>query len=347
MKKSIIVSILIILSFVIVTFSSGLGGSSSDPLVTENEANDILGKEIDRFIDKKLENIEPDLETAIAMSISDDVSKQNKVSYVLNDSFKLFTGDKITLRSGTVKIVGTGSLIDVTSGVEVKNPSKLDYNKTYIVAENSSFTITVTSLSSKINTNVTYSNPYTIQYEGYADALSYLGLFQGTTYGYELDRPATRTESIIMLIRILGEETAALAYEGSHPFTDVPSWADSYVAYAYEKGYTKGMSATLFGANNMVRDFEYYTFLLRSLKYEDNVDFKWDKSYEKAIELNIIDQKFHDSSKANFFRDQIAYASFNTLGIKIKGIEQTLVGFLSANGTVNLEDYEHSKTLIK
>ena len=67
-----------------------------------------------------------------------------------------------------------------------------------------------------------------------------MGLFLGTDHGYELDRAATRVEGVVMLIRMLGEEEAALAYTGAQPFRDVPEWASKYVAYAYGMGYTKG-----------------------------------------------------------------------------------------------------------
>ena len=40
-----------------------------------------------------------------------------------------------------------------------------------------------------------------------ADALNQMGLFKGTTSGYELDRAPTRGEAAAMLVRLLGKET--------------------------------------------------------------------------------------------------------------------------------------------
>ena len=34
-----------------------------------------------------------------------------------------------------------------------------------------------------------------------------------------------------MFLRLLGEESDALAFNGTHPFTDVPGWLSPYVAY--------------------------------------------------------------------------------------------------------------------
>ena len=74
-----------------------------------------------------------------------------------------------------------------------------------------------------------------------AETLHALGLFRGTGEDengvpiYALEKTATRAEALVMLIRLLGEEDAALSSLAAHPFTDVPAWADRYVAYAYEK----------------------------------------------------------------------------------------------------------------
>lgn len=55
-----------------------------------------------------------------------------------------------------------------------------------------------------------------------------MGLFQGsgTAYGsgYDLERVPTRIEGLVLFLRLIGEEKAALAYGGENPFTDVPAW---------------------------------------------------------------------------------------------------------------------------
>ena len=68
-----------------------------------------------------------------------------------------------------------------------------------------------------------------------ADVLNTLGLFKGTENGYELDKPLTRMEALIMLIRLSGKELDALysMKEYEMPFTDAPDWekADKYLGY--------------------------------------------------------------------------------------------------------------------
>ena len=72
-----------------------------------------------------------------------------------------------------------------------------------------------------------------------------------------------------MVIRLLGKGAEAAAYPKTHPFTDVPNWADSYVSYAYDKGITKGVSRTRFGTADKMGAAGYLTFMLRILGYKD------------------------------------------------------------------------------
>ena len=71
-----------------------------------------------------------------------------------------------------------------------------------------------------------------------ADALHEMGLFQGTSTGYDLDRAPTRAEASAMLVRLLGQEEAAQALTYTAPFTDVLDWAKPYVQYLYCLLYT-------------------------------------------------------------------------------------------------------------
>ncbi|WP_457848533.1 hypothetical protein, partial [Staphylococcus aureus] len=71
-----------------------------------------------------------------------------------------------------------------------------------------------------------------IDYNALAAALAELGLFRGTgtAYGsgYDLEVAPTRVVGLVMFLRLIGEESAALAYTGDNPFTDTPAWCDRY-----------------------------------------------------------------------------------------------------------------------
>ncbi len=122
-----------------------------------------------------------------------------------------------------------------------------------------------------------------------ATALDSLGLFEGTDNGYELDKNLTRAEMTVLFLRLTGEESVALSERKPHPFTDVPSWANNYIGYAYQKGYVNGISAYEFGSNTKATSEMFYTLILRWLGYTDgeNGDFIWSFPHELAFDAGI------------------------------------------------------------
>lgn len=119
----------------------------------------------------------------------------------------------------------------------------------------------------------TIDNRYPGDTEAQAQMLYDLGLFRGTEKGFELEKPMTRAEAAAMLTRFLGAEQTALAGKWTHPFTDVPQWADKYVGWLYESGLTKGVSATQYGAAKHITCDQYCTFLARVARGEDAYQF--------------------------------------------------------------------------
>lgn len=184
--------------------------------------------------------------------------------------------------------------------------------------------------------------------ETQAMALKRLKLFKGVSdTNFELDRAPSRVEAIIMLIRVLGDEPEALNGNWSHPFTDVASWADKYVGYAYEKGLTKGVSATKFGKDNANSDM-YLTFMLRALGYNDLAgDFAWNEPDALAKSVGILPSGVDTS---NFLRADVVLVSWTALEAKLK--EESLTGSrtlsenLMAAGVLTSEDYRAAKMIV-
>lgn len=69
------------------------------------------------------------------------------------------------------------------------------------------------------------SNISAATHEENAIKLKSLGLFMGTDKGFELERAPTRTEALVLLLRLLGKENEAMMSSCAHPFNDVPTWA--------------------------------------------------------------------------------------------------------------------------
>lgn len=169
---------------------------------------------------------------------------------------------------------------------------------------------------------------YTPKYTAAAETLYEFGLFKGVgkdasgNPNFALEQKATRLQGLVMLLRLLGKEEAALAYTGSNPFTDVPDWGKPYVGYAYENKLTKGTSATTFTPDGELLGKAYLTFVLRALGYDDAAgDFTYNDALTKAKELSLITG---DAYNGAIYRDDCAYVSLKALTTVMKGGEQTL-----------------------
>ena len=169
-----------------------------------------------------------------------------------------------------------------------------------------------------------------------ADLLNSYGLFRGTDKGYELERPGNRVEALVMLVRLLGEEDAALAGTSPrHPFDDVPAWADNYVSYAYQKGYTNGVSITKYGSTNIASAAMYITFVLRALGYDDSRDdFNWRAPWDTLSERIGVTQGEY-SEESEFTRGDMCIVSVYALNTRLKNQNMTLFTKLKTNGAIS------------
>lgn len=173
-----------------------------------------------------------------------------------------------------------------------------------------------------------------------AERLRGLGLFKGVSEtDFALDRAPTRTEALIMLVRVLGKENEALAKGGKHPFTDVPAWADKYVGYAYENKLTNGMSATKFGSNTAASIEMYLTFMLRAMGYSDTngLDFTYSNPFECAKSAGLLAGA---PDRESFLRADVVLVSYAALGNPSKGVTQTLGNKLVELGAYTKEVFE-------
>lgn len=175
--------------------------------------------------------------------------------------------------------------------------------------------------------------------ETLAEDLKQLGLFKGVSdTDFALGRAPDRTEALVMLIRILGKESEAMNGNWTHPFTDVPRWADKYVGYAYQTGLTSGVSETLFGGSTTASAYMYLTFVLRALGYTDSngLDFTWNNPYELATKIGILPE---GTDTADFWRADAVRVSYAALPVKLKGSDKTLYEKLVESGVFTLEQY--------
>ena len=168
--------------------------------------------------------------------------------------------------------------------------------------------------------------------------LERLGLFLGVGEDgngftdFDLDRAPSREEAVTMLVRALGKGAEAAGMEKTHPFTDVPAWADGYVSYAYAQGLTKGISDTAFGAGETATGAMYVTFMLRALNYVDGADFTWDDPWALAEDCGILPQRV---DRETFLRADAVDVTAAALSAQLKGTDTTLAQKLIAEGAVS------------
>ena len=184
-----------------------------------------------------------------------------------------------------------------------------------------------------------------VSVEEIAGALKTLGLFRGVSdTEFDLDRAPTRVEAVVMLVRLLGAETAAAELHYSHPFTDVPDWADPYIGYAYHKGYVKGISADTFGTD-AVTGAMYFTFVLRSLGYTEGADgdFTWDEPFAAAADAGIADETL---SVDAFTRGDVVKISWYALHATKKDSDVTLAKELTDAGAITEKAMARADTVL-
>ena len=93
--------------------------------------------------------------------------------------------------------------------------------------------------------------------------LQAVGIMSGDDKGnFNPDQKVTRTEMAVIMCNLLG-----LTVGGSHPFTDVPSWANGYVAACYNNGIIAGYSATKYGGNDSVTAVQASLMIMKALGY--------------------------------------------------------------------------------
>ncbi len=174
-------------------------------------------------------------------------------------------------------------------------------------------------------------------FDSSAKELKTLGLFQGTSAGFELDRAPTRSEAAVMLVRLLGKENEAKTQYTSgtisNPFTDLPDWAKPYISWLYANNLAKGVSDTVFGANGQCTAKMYCTFVLRALGYNDSEgDFTFDQSEDLAEYLGIYDS---DMVEDTFLRDHAVAISYRALAASLNGTDTSLLEKLVKDGAVS------------
>ena len=132
---------------------------------------------------------------------------------------------------------------------------------------------------------------------------------------FEPEKNVTRNEMAVIMSKLMLGTYAADSYVGSHPFTDVPTWADKYVAACYSAGIIAGRSETTYDGTATVTAVEAAAMMLRALGYEDlsKGAAQWDQPVAaKANQINLF-EGMSGASNAPMNRNSVAQLALNTL----------------------------------
>ncbi|WP_455582472.1 S-layer homology domain-containing protein [Dysosmobacter sp.] len=266
------------------------------------------------------------------------------------------TGSNVLVLAGGMEVsFPAGTVVDVTTGSAVPSGTALSVNHRYMVAEDTSALFTVTSKTAVVDYQGSYAFSLSdaVDYNAMAGALKTMHLFKGsfTGYGdgYDLEVAPTRLQALIMFIRVLGEEEAALAYIGSTPFQDIAagSQAEKYVGYAYSKGYTNGYSATAFRPSQAIPVNQYVEFVLRALGYSSAANQTVSDALIRAQECGVLTAEEQAVlQNGTFLRADLVYISYRALDASLSGSGETLRDNLLARGIFTRAEAQNAADMV-
>ncbi len=388
MKYRRVIAALLVAATLFTGATALAAGTAADPLVTKGHLKEVFDQPLENYVNTALEGIRASLQAKTdGMKAVADQYAREKVAQAYADSLSeavlarvqelmqgtaqttltkgmtqrtLKKGDQITgpagasvlFVSGMGKIIGpAGSeILNITAAGTRQPGADIRAGILYMMVADNGSGIQVTSDSAVVLVKDGARAGYEPRYTAYADALKTLGLFRGSNLGYELERAPSRTEALIMLIRLLGEESAALSGDAVTPFNDLTIWAEGkqYVAYGYRMRYTNGTGATTFSPNMAGTLEQYLTFVLRALGYQDGTDFVWNTtSRDLAVSLGILTaDELTAVQRDGFKRDHVALISYRALACPLRDGSGTLGDRLVASGVLTWDLLEEAVRMV-
>ena len=121
------------------------------------------------------------------------------------------------------------------------------------------------------------------------EVLEAVGIMIGDENGnFNPDQNVTRNEMAVVMANLMEYNVAT--YKDTSPFTDVPSWAEPYVAACWTNGITAGYSDTIYGGSDTVTTAQAALMLMKALGYFQYAsDFGSDWQLATTRQGNAID----------------------------------------------------------
>ena len=124
----------------------------------------------------------------------------------------------------------------------------------------------------------------------------------------------TRNEMAVVMSNLMAYNVAS--YKNTSPFTDVPEWAEPYVAACYTNGITSGISATQYGGDQTVTTAQAALMLMKALgyfQYQSDFGSDWQvATVSKGSQIGIFDDIDTAAAEA-LTRNDVAQMVLNAL----------------------------------
>ena len=140
-----------------------------------------------------------------------------------------------------------------------------------------------------VGTGASYTDVTSKQNQEAIEVLQAVGIMVGDNNGnFNPDQKVTRNEMAVVMSNLM--DYRAATYAGTSPFTDVPSWAEPYVAACWTNGITSGYTKTTYGGSDTVTTSQAALMLMKALGYfQYSSDFGSDWQFATIKQASKID----------------------------------------------------------
>lgn len=144
-----------------------------------------------------------------------------------------------------------------------------------------------------VGTGASYTDVTSKQNQEAIEVLQAVGIMVGDENGnFNPDQKVTRNEMAVVMSNLM--DYRAATYAGTSPFTDVPSWAEPYVAACWNNGITSGYTKTTYGGSDTVTTSQAALMLMKALGY-----FQYQSDFDSDWQFAVIKQ----AGKIDLFDD--------------------------------------------
>ena len=160
-----------------------------------------------------------------------------------------------------------------------------------------------------------YADVTSKQHEEAIEVLKTVGIMTGDENGkFNPEAKVTRNEMAVVMSNLMAYNVAS--YKNTSPFTDVPEWAEPYVAACYTNGITSGYDKVTYGGNDSVTTAQAALMVMKALGYfQYQSDFGADWQLSTVAQGNKIDlfDDVDSGVKEAMTRNDVAQLVLNAL----------------------------------